>query len=270
MATPEHGGDLDRGGATHRPEGAGPEGGAGEGAGQGRAAGRCGADRPGSGGERRRDRVGDRRADVDIDRDRRGGDTGSGDVRLHAGAVRAVRSAGRASAEERGEGIAGGIAARGTRTTGRPSAAESSRLDSGLDVTERQAPTHERVHLSHPRYQVVVTQCPDCGRAEAQTSRGAKPLGLPALQAVLCDARVHRNGEKNRATIPPARRREVLARDGYRCRASGCESAHFLDVHHVIPRERGGTNEPDNLITLCAACHRLIHERGLPMRTVLK
>jgi hypothetical protein len=148
--------------------------------------------------------------------------------------------------------------------------AQSSRLDSGLELTEQHAPTPERVHLSHPRYQVVVTQCPDCGRAEAQTSRGPQPLGLPALHAILCDARVHRNGEKNRATIPPARRREVLARDGYQCRASGCESAHFLDVHHVIPRERGGTNDPDNLITLCAACHRLVHERGLPLRTVSK
>ncbi len=118
-----------------------------------------------------------------------------------------------------------------------------------------------RVHNPDPRYQVVVTQCPDCGRAEAQTSRGPKPLGLPALQAVLCDARMHREGEKNRATIPPARRRDVLARDGYRCRASGCGSAHFLDVHHVIPRERGGTNDRDNLITLCAGCHRMIHER---------
>jgi hypothetical protein len=139
--------------------------------------------------------------------------------------------------------------------------AQSSRLDSTTDAAEPPAPTHTRMPESQPRYQVVVTQCPDCGRAEAQTSRGPKPLGLPALQAILCDAHVHRKGEKNRATIPPARRREVLARDGYRCRASGCGSAHFLGVHHVIPRERGGTNDPENLITLCAACHRMIHER---------
>jgi 5-methylcytosine-specific restriction endonuclease McrA len=118
-----------------------------------------------------------------------------------------------------------------------------------------------RVHIPQPRYQVVVTQCPDCRRAEAQTSRGPKPLATATLQAILCDTRVHREGERNRATIPPARRRDVFARDGYRCRASGCGSAHFLDVHHLIPRERGGTNDPENLITLCASCHRLTHER---------
>jgi hypothetical protein len=138
---------------------------------------------------------------------------------------------------------------------------ESSRLDSEPNTPERRAETHERVCAQQPRYQVVVTLCPDCGRADAQTSRGPRALGVPALRAVLCDARMHRLGEKNHATIPPARRREVLARDGYRCRASGCESAHFLDVHHVIPREQGGTNDPANLITLCAPCHRLIHEQ---------
>jgi 5-methylcytosine-specific restriction endonuclease McrA len=81
------------------------------------------------------------------------------------------------------------------------------------------------------------------------------------LEAALCDARVHRTGEKNRATIPPSVRREVLARDGHRCRTAGCGSARFLDVHHVGPRVDGGTNDPDNLITLCAACHRMIHDR---------
>ncbi|MBU2502866.1 HNH endonuclease, partial [bacterium] len=31
---------------------------------------------------------------------------------------------------------------------------------------------------------------------------------------------------------------------------------------HVLPRARGGTNRPDNLITLCSACHRHIHDKG--------
>lgn len=29
-----------------------------------------------------------------------------------------------------------------------------------------------------------------------------------------------------------------------------------LDVHHIIPVSAGGTNHPDNLITLCISCHR--------------
>ena len=78
-----------------------------------------------------------------------------------------------------------------------------------------------------------------------------------------CDARVLVPGERNRATIPPALRREVLARDRHRCRVKGCGRAHFLEVHHLVPRSEGGENRPENLVTLCASCHRLLHERGL-------
>jgi 5-methylcytosine-specific restriction endonuclease McrA len=116
--------------------------------------------------------------------------------------------------------------------------------------------------LSAPRYQIVIRQCETCGRAEIATGRGAVPIAAKTLEAALCDARVHRTGQKNRATIPPSVRREVLARDGHRCRTAGCGGAHFLDVHHIKARADGGSNDPDNLITLCAACHRMIHDRA--------
>ncbi|MBU2502534.1 HNH endonuclease, partial [bacterium] len=60
--------------------------------------------------------------------------------------------------------------------------------------------------------------------------------------------------------------RRVLARDGHRCQGPGCTNTRFLEVHHVLPRARGGTNRPDNLITLCSACHRHIHDKaqGMP------
>jgi hypothetical protein len=113
-----------------------------------------------------------------------------------------------------------------------------------------------------PRYQIVIRQCEDCGRAEIATGRGPLPVAAKTLETALCDARVHRKGEKNHATIPPSVRREVLARDGHRCRTAGCGSARFLDVHHIVPRGDGGSNRPDNLITVCGACHRMIHERS--------
>jgi hypothetical protein len=115
---------------------------------------------------------------------------------------------------------------------------------------------------TQPRYQIVIRQCETCGRAEIATGRGPMPIAPRTLETALCDARVHRKDHPNRATIPPSMRREVLARDGHRCRTAGCGSAHFLDVHHVVPREHGGTNDLDNLITLCAACHRMIHDRA--------
>ena len=48
-------------------------------------------------------------------------------------------------------------------------------------------------------------------------------------------------------------RRQVLDRDGWRCRA--CGRPGRLEVDHVLPLERGGTNDLSNLQTLCPGCH---------------
>ena len=50
----------------------------------------------------------------------------------------------------------------------------------------------------------------------------------------------------------------VKARDGYRCRS--CGSNKHLEVHHLVQRKDGGSNRPDNLVTLCHDCHRMWHE----------
>ena len=110
--------------------------------------------------------------------------------------------------------------------------------------------------------QVHVHRCPDCERATVATSRGDLELGRAEREKADCDAQVIEQGKMSRSVIPPSRRREVMARDGYRCRAPGCPNTRFLEVHHIKPRAKGGGNEAGNLITLCSACHRLWHERG--------
>ena len=56
-------------------------------------------------------------------------------------------------------------------------------------------------------------------------------------------------------------RREVLTRDGWRCQC--CGSMENLEVHHLQARSRSGDDAAENLITLCAECHRKTHERNL-------
>jgi 5-methylcytosine-specific restriction endonuclease McrA len=115
-----------------------------------------------------------------------------------------------------------------------------------------------RVQIEPP-YQVVIYRCEECGATRLPDGR---PLAPAVAAQAACDCRTQREGEPNRASIPPALRRQVLARDSHRCQARSCRSTRFLEVHHREPRRRGGRNSAANLITLCAACHRLLHESG--------
>ena len=51
----------------------------------------------------------------------------------------------------------------------------------------------------------------------------------------------------------------ILKRDSYCCRICGASQAKDrsveLHVDHITPRSKGGTNDPMNLWTLCAACN---------------
>jgi 5-methylcytosine-specific restriction endonuclease McrA len=58
-----------------------------------------------------------------------------------------------------------------------------------------------------------------------------------------------------------ALRREVLARDSWRCQ--NCGSSEDLQAHHIQPRGKLGADSLDNLITLCATCHEALHTSGL-------
>ncbi len=123
-----------------------------------------------------------------------------------------------------------------------------------------------------PPVQIHVHLCPECGKATVQTRRGELELPAADLGRARCDNRTSRPGGRNTASIPPGVRRRVLARDRHRCRRLGCHHTRFLEVHHLVPREIGGSNDPGNLVTLCAGCHRLWHELGpeaasrLPLR----
>ena len=109
-------------------------------------------------------------------------------------------------------------------------------------------------------YQVIVHCCEECGKTQV----GETELSRAESERIACDSRVLEPGKRNRAVIPPSRRKAVLARDGHRCTTKGCNAKHFLEVHHIEPRSRGGTNAEANLITLCSSCHRHLHERGVP------
>lgn len=59
----------------------------------------------------------------------------------------------------------------------------------------------------------------------------------------------------------------VKFRDNYRCAV--CGKQHIpLEVHHRLQKHDGGSNRPDNLITVCHDCHKAFHDGTLTGRKV--
>ena len=71
-------------------------------------------------------------------------------------------------------------------------------------------------------------------------------------------------GRMHSAGVDMEMRRRVYRRDGYRC--AMCDSTKYLQLHHCVPRGKGGADREENLICLCSDCHALCH--GLDTRGV--
>lgn len=60
-----------------------------------------------------------------------------------------------------------------------------------------------------------------------------------------------------RQPIPGHLRHKVFVRDNYRCVECGATNKETtLEIDHIIPVSKGGTNDISNLQTLCKACNR--------------
>ncbi len=67
--------------------------------------------------------------------------------------------------------------------------------------------------------------------------------------------------------LPDKLRNFILDRDKRKC--TKCESIDALHIHHVIYRSNGGSDEPENLTTLCEECHIKQHE-GEPVANLMR
>jgi hypothetical protein len=108
-------------------------------------------------------------------------------------------------------------------------------------------------------YRVAVTVCAECKRGWQHGGGVVEEMSPAAIERAQCDAQWigdvdSPEVERARQEISPATRRKVLHRDKERCQVPGCSCHNNLDIHHIVHRERGGTNELSNLITLCGLC----------------
>ncbi|MCX6748036.1 MAG: HNH endonuclease [Candidatus Pacearchaeota archaeon] len=80
--------------------------------------------------------------------------------------------------------------------------------------------------------------------------------------AVSTQLRLHSgNKEKRKRDLTKSIKIEVLKRDNYVCQECGKGKSEGLHVHHITPHSLGGTDEMDNLITLCRSCNASIGDR---------
>lgn len=115
------------------------------------------------------------------------------------------------------------------------------------------------------RHQIAVTLCEGCNRAWQDGGGAVIEIDQRAAERATCAAEHIGSLDADdparaKQDVPPAVRRLVFRRDHSRCRFPGCRSSMGLDVHHIRFREHGGTHDPRNLIVLCSAHHRAVHD----------
>lgn len=98
-------------------------------------------------------------------------------------------------------------------------------------------------------------------QAKAERLRDRPPWGCSPAEYWAWHDTLYLGGSSNSPEWT-SRAREAKMRDGGRC--VECGSSEELHTDHIIPLSKGGSNEFENLQTLCRTCHEIKTGRVLP------
>lgn len=107
------------------------------------------------------------------------------------------------------------------------------------------------------------------GKAELVERRGFDLHSVngvyPAPSVIRLKTYIHVNNR-----WPPLTRKNILKRDNHTCQYCGVKGGD-LTIDHVIPKDRGGRDTWDNLVTACVKCNnrkgnRTPEEAGMKLR----
>jgi hypothetical protein len=91
----------------------------------------------------------------------------------------------------------------------------------------------------------------------ADRDRPSLGYGQMSLGSASQPTKPKRTKQPARHSISASLRYTILRRDHFACRLCGATATEgiSLEVDHIVPVSRGGTNDPHNLQTLCHACN---------------
>lgn len=135
----------------------------------------------------------------------------------------------------------------------------------------QQYPKHRVYHIERKDYRrhghVIPAVFDNIDRALSRNVRGCPwdtdrptPKTPTLLTQPLSTIQPRRTRQSRRAGLTASVRFAIFKRDGYRCRLCGASPRDAesirLEVDHITPHARGGTNDHANLWTLCFTCNR--------------
>jgi len=100
--------------------------------------------------------------------------------------------------------------------------------------------------------------------------RNKRCCGLDSCREVIDNKIKHYNYQKQRRKyengthrrgVEPFIRKLILDRDRNSCLLCFNNTGR-LEVHHIVPVSKQGTDEVTNLISLCHKCHTTVHQEG--------
>ncbi len=162
--------------------------------------------------------------------------------------------------------------------TGAMDAMVPDRVDGLVAVAEGFLARGPTVGSGGDRFQVFVHLAQEplaAGGSLAATLDDGTRVSAEAFRRVACDAAVVAAtatpggavldiGRRTR-TIPPAIRRALWLRDRG-CRFPGCTNRTYVHGHHIRHWIHGGETRLGNLVLLCSAHHRMVHEASFSTR----
>lgn len=100
--------------------------------------------------------------------------------------------------------------------------------------------------------------CPVCGK-EILAGKRAKTCSRACANKQRTGIKYNGTQEASKVKKSEKIRLFLLSRDGLKCCRCTYDKVEILQIHHVVPRSKGGTNDTTNLQLLCPNCHCELH-----------